>query len=96
MGRSVDSIRLGVKQIHDRWIRVQKAMREDDQKYAKKLADMAKKHSSAGFYAFDDPLEAAVFSVLIEMLKEIDAKKEGTSGTAVESGQPSIRSFLKN
>jgi hypothetical protein len=30
---------------------------------------MAKKHSSEAFYALDDPLEAAVFSVLIEMLK---------------------------
>jgi hypothetical protein len=92
MGRSVESIRLGVKHTHDRWVRVQKAMREDDQKYAKKLADMAKKHSSAGFYAFDDPLEAAVFSVLVEMLKEIDATKEGTPETAAEV-QPSICSF---
>ena len=30
---------------------------------------MAKKHSSEAFYALDDPLEAAVFSVLVEMLK---------------------------
>ena len=33
---------------------------------------MAKKHSSEAFYALDDPLEAAVFSVLVEMLKEMD------------------------
>jgi len=32
---------------------------------------MAKKHSSEAFYALDDPLEAAVFSVLVEMLKEM-------------------------
>jgi len=31
---------------------------------------MVKKHSSESFYAFDDPLEAAVFSVLVEMMKE--------------------------
>jgi hypothetical protein len=30
------------------------------------LAEMAKKHSSEAFYALDDPLEAAVFSVLLE------------------------------
>ena len=33
---------------------------------------MAKKHSSEAFYALDDPLEAAVFSVLVEMVKEMD------------------------
>jgi hypothetical protein len=35
---------------------------------------MAKKHSSECFYAFDDPLEAAVFSALIELLKEQEQK----------------------
>ena len=33
---------------------------------------MVKKHSSEAFYAFDDPLEAAVFSVLVEMMKELE------------------------
>ncbi|VVB71694.1 Uncharacterised protein [uncultured archaeon] len=31
---------------------------------------MVKKHSSEAFYILDDPLEAAVFSVLVEMIKE--------------------------
>jgi len=31
---------------------------------------MAKEHSSEDFYALDDPLEAAVFSVLVEMIKK--------------------------
>lgn len=31
---------------------------------------MAKKHSSEVLYAQDDPLEAAVFSVFVEMMKE--------------------------
>jgi len=33
---------------------------------------MAKKHSSEAFYAPDDPLEAEVFRVLGEMVKEMD------------------------
>jgi len=37
---------------------------------------MAKKRSSEAFYALDDPLEAAVFSVLIELLKDMDATKD--------------------
>ncbi|MDD2638015.1 MAG: hypothetical protein PHO60_03490 [Methanothrix sp.] len=35
---------------------------------------MVKMHSSEAFYALDDPLEAAIFSVLIELLKETDRK----------------------
>jgi len=38
---------------------------------------MVKKHSSEAFYAFDDPLEAAVFSVLVEMMRE-HAREERT------------------
>jgi hypothetical protein len=32
---------------------------------------MAKKHSCEAFYALDDPLEAAVFSVLVDLMKEL-------------------------
>jgi len=88
MGRSFESVRLGVKNTADRWMRVQKAMKKEDQAYAGKLAEMAKRHSSEGFYAFDDPLEAAVFSVLVEMLKEIDgAREERPAGSVWDRGR---------
>ncbi len=35
------------------------------------MAKIAKMHSSEASYMLDDPLEAAVFSVLIEMLKNL-------------------------
>lgn len=76
MGRSFESIRLGVKNTAERWMKVRKAMRAGDQVYAQRLAEMAKKHSSEGFYAFDDPLEAALFSVLVELLKELEMRCE--------------------
>jgi len=38
-----------------------------DQIYGPRLAETAKKHSSETFYALDDPLGAAIFSVLVEM-----------------------------
>jgi hypothetical protein len=50
----------------------QQGTEEEDKVYGQKLAEMAKKHSSEAFYALDDPLEAAVFSVLVEILKEMD------------------------
>jgi len=41
---------------------------------------MAKKHSIEAFYALDDPLETAIFSLLIELLKE-----RGNSSVLVNS-----------
>jgi len=59
-------------------------MKKEDQGYARELAAMAKKHSSEAFYALDDPLEAAVFSALIELLKKVEEesadKKDPDSG----------------
>ncbi|MBO8179675.1 MAG: hypothetical protein H0Z19_04230 [Archaeoglobus sp.] len=72
MGRSISSVRMGVKRIAERWERTAKAMKKEDRVYAIKLAGLVKKHSSEVFYTFDDPLEAAVFSVLIELVKELD------------------------
>lgn len=40
---------------------------------------MVKKHSSEAFYAFDDPLESAVFSVLVELVREL-AEAENQPG----------------
>ncbi|MGD0950985.1 MAG: hypothetical protein ABR985_01070 [Methanotrichaceae archaeon] len=71
MGRSFESVRMGAKDVADRWLKARRAMKAEDQVYAVKLVGMAKKHSSEAFYAFNDPLEAAVFSVLLEMMKEI-------------------------
>jgi hypothetical protein len=74
MGRSFESVRMGVRETTERWARVKKALKREDQVYADRLIEMAKRHSSEGFYAFDDPLEAAMFSALVEMLKEMDRR----------------------
>lgn len=79
LGRSFESVRLGVKNTAERWMRARRAMRTADQVYAERIAEMATKHSSEGFYAFEDPLEAAVFSVLVELIKEIE-KNPGRRG----------------
>ena len=60
MGRSFESVRMGVQEISVRWARAGRAMKKEDQGYALELAQMAKKHSSEAFYALDDPLEAAI------------------------------------
>jgi hypothetical protein len=76
MGRSFESVRLSVKSTASRWERALRVLREEDRSCAGGLGAMAKKHSSEGFYAFDDPLEAAVFSAFVEMLIRQDKKKE--------------------
>jgi len=69
MGRSFESVRQGVKSIADRWAGSSRALKKEDQQYGEELVKLAKMHSSEAFIACDDPLEAAVFSVLIEMIK---------------------------
>ena len=44
---------------------------------------MAKMHSSEAFDALDDPLEAAVFSVLVELMKEL-AKAKNRAGKKID------------
>jgi hypothetical protein len=76
MGRSFASIRQGVKSTADRWARSARALRKDDQPYGEKLVALATMHASEAFYGCDDPLEAAVFSVLVEMLKKQEQQEE--------------------
>lgn len=80
MGRSFESVRMGVREVSARWIRAGRALKKEDQSYAEEIARMAKIHSSEAFYALDDPLEAAVFSVLVELLKE-RRSEEGKDAT---------------
>jgi len=60
---------MGIKEASSRWARAGWTLKKEDQVYAQKLVEMAKKHSNEAFYALDDSLEA-IFSVLIELLKE--------------------------
>jgi hypothetical protein len=69
MGRSFESVRQGVKGTTDRWARAARALRKEDRPYGEKLVTFARKHTSEAFYGCDDPLEAVVFSVLVEMIR---------------------------
>jgi hypothetical protein len=79
MGRSFESVRIGVQEISARWARAGRALKKEDQIYAQELAKMVKKHSSESFYALDDPLEAAVFSALIEIMKDLLISETSTN-----------------
>ena len=72
MGRSFESVRQGVKRIAERWARSSRALKKEDQQYGEKLVELAKKYSGESFISCDDPLEAAVFSALVETIKRQD------------------------
>lgn len=61
MGRSFESIRIGVKDISARWLKASKALKKENRDYRRKLAEMAKKHSREAFYALDIPLRRKCF-----------------------------------
>jgi len=80
MGRSFVSIRQEVKGMTERWTRSRRACRQEDQGHAEHIATSARKHSSEAFYGCNDPLEAATFSVLVEILKRqerLEAERNG-------------------
>ncbi len=84
MGRSFESVRMEAKDVSARWLKASRAMKKEDQIYGQMLAEMARKHSSEAFYALDDPLEAAVFSVLVELVKKRAEKEDTLKETEIE------------
>jgi len=60
----------------DRWLRAARALPAEDRPYAECLAAMIRSHAIDGIPAIRDPLEAAVFSLLIELVKA----REGADG----------------
>jgi hypothetical protein len=68
-----DMPRKGREDLHqtaDRWLRARRAVPAADQPHVERLATMIRAHATDRLAAIDDPLEAAMFSLLIEMVKE--------------------------
>ena len=83
-GRSFASVRQGVKSTADHWARSSRALKKDDQPYGERLVELAKRHASEAFYGCDDPLEAAVFSVLVEMIKKQEQEEQDQKESDVD------------
>ncbi|MBC7107675.1 MAG: hypothetical protein H5T41_02625 [Methanomassiliicoccales archaeon] len=77
MGRSTESIRMEAKRIAKRWERAGRALKDDEKKYAERLAGMMERHSSEIFYGFDDLLEASLFALFIELMKKMEKNDVG-------------------
>jgi hypothetical protein len=66
----------------DRWLRARRALHAADRDYAEELAGMIRLHAGDDMAMIRDPLEAAVFAVLIEMMKKME------SSSSEEPSQP--------
>jgi hypothetical protein len=81
------SMTTGMKNVSVRWRKASRALKIDDQKYGIRLAEALERHKGPEYAMFDDPLEASVFFLLIEMMKE---KEKGqialTAGKSQQEG----------
>lgn len=66
---------MAAKDTTGRWERVARRLPGTECDHALAAAEMAKRHASEGFYAFDDPLESVLFSVLVEILAEKERRR---------------------
>lgn len=80
MGRTFPSVRQGANAVAERWARSSKALKKADREFGDELVHLAKTHSSEAFVACDDPLEAATFSALVEILKRQKELEELVNG----------------
>ncbi len=72
MGRTIVSNRLTVKNLAEQWSRTAMTLRKDNQKYGEELERMVQQHGSEGFCAFEGAIESAMFSVLVEVMRQCD------------------------
>ncbi|HQJ87867.1 MAG TPA: hypothetical protein PLY91_04925 [Methanoregulaceae archaeon] len=79
MGRVFVSPRMGVRATAERWCRAGRGLRDADRAALERLAGMAMAYSSQGFFAFDDPLEAAIVAVLAGLVREEERSAAGAS-----------------
>jgi hypothetical protein len=67
-------------QVAARWMRAQRALKAGEQVYAGRLSTMIRAHSRDRVAGIGDPLEAALFALLIELVKERDQRERETCG----------------
>lgn len=71
--------RKGRQDLHetaDRWLRAGRAVPAADRPQVERLAEMIRAHAIDRLAVIEDPLEAAMFSLLVEMVKEPHREEE--------------------
>jgi len=76
MGRTFPSIRQGINEIASRWAQSARWLKKDDQIYGQLLVQYTKTNASEAFDACQEPLEGAIFSALVEIIKKQERLEE--------------------
>ena len=66
------SMTTGMKNVSQRWRKAARVLRAGEQKYGQKIVEALESRKGPEYAMFDDPLEASVFFLLIEMMKETE------------------------
>jgi len=61
-----------IKIIAERWKKGTRPLPTHEQKYGHQIVQILEKYNGNGLGVFNDPLEAVVFIILIEIMKERD------------------------
>jgi hypothetical protein len=69
----IERMQENMRQTEERWRRVRRALKREDQVYADRLAAMIHAHAKDRFPSISDPLEAAMLAVFIELHKQISS-----------------------
>ncbi len=76
MGRTIPTYRLHLESILNDWMDYRRALRERDREAFDRLLNKARQHASAASYsAHLDPTDLAFLSILLEMEKELEARR---------------------
>jgi hypothetical protein len=70
MGRSFSSVRQELKGVAERWERAARGSPAYRTRAGTRIAGWSAKHASEAFFGCDDPVEAALFSALVELQRE--------------------------
>ena len=62
------------EQIASRWIRAQRALKAGDQVYAGRLSSVIRTCPAGRYAGIQDPLEASLYALLIEVVQDLDAR----------------------
>jgi hypothetical protein len=73
-----------------RWKKTTRALKIHEQEYGRHLTDVLEQVTDAQLVHFQDPVEAAAFFCLLDLLKKTrgEAVRQAEPGTAVHEGNP--------
>jgi hypothetical protein len=69
----IERMQESMRQTEERWRRVRRALKREDQVCADRLAAMIHTHAKDPFPSISDPLEAVMLAVFIELHKQISS-----------------------